>query len=231
MWVHFKENDDGTFTKVTEAYELNDQEREHNSIAMGGLDIPSTGVVYTFQHLDGSYSVQKQIETIVVRPAFDFKEFLADGLNRFDAKMRGKSEMSMEGYKGFESYLNGVDDVGEGIEEVGKSLEGIPGVGKLLSKPFKVVGSGLGLAADFMKNAADIEQKGFVQGSKNATIRAAFFIGGGVVDKFINMNDLHMGGGLIKAGATFAGERAKDAVINQSNNSYYKSLQPFKLQK
>jgi len=233
MWVHFRENDDGSFTKVTEDFDLGDNQRAANASAMGGLDIPSTGVVYTFEHLDGSYSAKKITERVTITPnkntTENISEFAASSLNKLQRKMTGNSQTSAEGYKGFEGYVGAVDNVGEGIEEVGMMVNKTPFIGRVISKPFQIAGATIGLAADFMNTAADIEQKGFGQGLKNGIIRGSFTVGTNLLNSTVGGTGSQMGENYIKTLFNFTGERVKDGIIEQSNKSYYKSLQPFKL--
>jgi hypothetical protein len=143
---------------------------------------------------------------------------------------KGNSYGEMEGQEGFETYVNTIDNVGEGIEEAGMMVDKIPIAGKVLSKPFQAVGGGLGLTADIFNTAADIDQKGFAQGTKNGGIRLGFLAYGKVIGA-LGGTGLQGGENATKTLLNFTGERAKDGMINKSNNDYYESLKEFKLEK
>lgn len=66
LWVHFKENDDGSFTEVNRMTEITDMQRYAISNSMGGANIPNTGVVYTMEHVDGTKEVRKVGETVTI---------------------------------------------------------------------------------------------------------------------------------------------------------------------
>ena len=92
LWIHFSENDDGSFTQVISQYEVTALQRDAISSSMNGATIPNTGVVYTFDHLDGTKEVRKVGETVTVS---EYKDNIfvrgAKASERFMTSMMGSS--------------------------------------------------------------------------------------------------------------------------------------------
>lgn len=92
LWIHFRENDDGTYTQVVSEYEVSAVQRDAISSSMNGATIPNTGVVYTFDHLDGSKEVKKVGETVTVS---EFKDNIfvrgAKAADRWFASIQGST--------------------------------------------------------------------------------------------------------------------------------------------
>jgi len=173
QWIHFKENNDGTYTEIINQFEVDNLTRQANIKMFGKM--PNTGVVYTFEHIDGSRKVRKVGETIAIK---EYKENLfLRAIKKIDNFVR--SSGSKKAFDENSSY--------EGDDGMRKGAEVLDNTGTIMKATVVLapIGEGLSIMSDILNTIQDFKNKEIGTAIDNTIVRALTFGSGKVLDKAV----------------------------------------------